>query len=161
MNGGERIIAHPFPPEYRASGVLLSVTSLPSRYGIGDFGPSAYAWIDRLSEAKQSWWQALPLGPTGYGNSPYSSLSSFAGNELLISPDSLMEDGLLHASDCEGSAPAGSAIDYPAVFTFKRRLLETAWANFSGGARPDLRASLDQFCDQQRHWLETTRCSGH
>jgi 4-alpha-glucanotransferase len=154
MNGGERIIAHPFPPEYRASGVLLPVTALPSRYGIGDFGPSAYAWIDRLSEAKQSWWQALPLGPTGYGNSPYSSLSSFAGNELLISPDSLMEDGLLHASDCEGSAPAGSAIDYPAVFTFKRRLLETAWANFSGGARPDLRASLDQFCDQQRHWLE-------
>ena len=78
MNGdGERLIAHPFAPEYRASGVLLSVTSLPSRYGIGDFGRSAYTWIDRLSEAKQSWWQALPLGPTGYGNSPYSSLSSF------------------------------------------------------------------------------------
>ena len=77
MNGGDkRIIAHPFPPEYRASGVLLPVTSLPSRHGIGDFGPSASAWIDRLSEAKQSWWQALPLGPTGYGNSPYSSLSS-------------------------------------------------------------------------------------
>jgi 4-alpha-glucanotransferase len=155
MNGGgERLMPQPFPPEYRASGVLLSVTSLPSRYGIGDFGPTAYAWIDRLSEAKQSWWQALPLGPTGYGNSPYSSLSSFAGNELLISPDGLVEDGLLQASDCEASAPPGAAIDYPAVFTFKRRLLETAWANFSGGARPDLRASLDQFCDEQRHWLE-------
>jgi 4-alpha-glucanotransferase len=155
MNGGDkRIIAYPFPPEYRASGVLLPVTSLPSRYGIGDFGPAACAWIDRLSEAKQSWWQALPLGPTGYGNSPYSSLSSFAGNELLISPDRLMEDGLLRASDCDGSVPAGAAIDYPAVFTFKRRLLETAWTNFSGGARPDLRPSLDQFCHEQRHWLE-------
>ena len=155
MNGGDkRIIAYPFPPEYRASGVLLPVTSLPSRYGIGDFGPAACAWIDRLSEAKQSWWQALPLGPTGYGNSPYSSLSSFAGNELLISPDRLMEDGLLRASDCEGSVPAGAAIDYPAVFTFKRRLLETAWTNFSGGAHPDLQPSLDQFCHEQRHWLE-------
>ncbi len=155
MNGGDkRIIAHPFPPEYRASGVLLPVTSLPSRHGIGDFGPSASAWIDRLSEAKQSWWQALPLGPTGYGNSPYSSLSSFAGNELLISPDRLIEDGLLRAIDCEDSAPAGAAIDYPAVFTFKRRLLEAAWTNFSGGARPDLRASLGQFCHEQRYWLE-------
>jgi len=154
MNDGERIIAHPFPPEYRASGVLLPVTSLPSRYGIGDFGFSACAWIDRLSEAKQSWWQALPLGPTGYGNSPYSSLSSFAGNELLISPDRLIEDGLLRASDCEGNAPAGAAIDYPAIFTFKRRLLETAWTNFSGGAHPDLQPSLDQFCHEQRHWLE-------
>src|SRR5215472_5900706 len=152
--GGQRIMAHPFPPEYRASGVLLPVTSLPSRYGIGDFGPSARAWIDRLSEAKQSWWQALPLGPTGYGNSPYSSLSSFAGNELLVSPDELIEDGLLQASDCEGSGPAGATIDYPAVFTFKRRLLETAWTNFGTGARPDLRASLDQFCHEQRHWLE-------
>jgi len=114
MNGGDkRIIAHPFPPEYRASGVLLPVPSLPSRHGIGDFGPSASAWIDRLSEAKQSWWQALPLGPTGYGNSPYSSLSSFAGNELLISPDRLIEDGLLRAIDCEDSAPAGAAIDTP------------------------------------------------
>jgi 4-alpha-glucanotransferase len=155
MRGGDkRIIAHPpFVPEYRASGVLLPVTALPSRYGIGDFGPTACAWIDRLGEAKQGWWQALPLGPTGYGNSPYSSLSSFAGNELLISPDRLIEDGLLRASDCEG-APVGAAIDYPAVFTFKRRLLETAWANFSGGARPDLRASLDRFCYEQRHWLE-------
>src|SRR5438445_7065485 len=85
----------PFPPGYRASGVLLHVTSLPSPYGIGDVGPSALAWIDRLYEAGQTWWQALPLGPTGYGNSPYQSLSSFAGNWLLISPDGLIADGLL------------------------------------------------------------------
>ena len=70
----------PFASAYRASGLLLHVTSLPSPYGIGDVGPAALSWIDRLHEAGQSWWQALPLGPTGYGNSPYQSLSSFAGN---------------------------------------------------------------------------------
>ena len=85
----------PFPPQYRASGVLLHVTSLPSPYGIGDVGPAAMKWIDLLHEAGQSWWQSLPLGPTGYGNSPYQSLSSFAGNGLLISPDWLIEDGLV------------------------------------------------------------------
>src|SRR4030095_1804106 len=87
----------PFPAEYRASGVLLHVTSLPTRYGIGDVGPGALAWIDRLHEAGQSWWQALPLGPTGYGDSPYQALSSFAGNGLLISLDSLIADGLSRA----------------------------------------------------------------
>ena len=83
-----------FPPEYRGAGLLLHVTSLPSRYGIGDVGPAAFKWIDRLCDAGQSWWQALPLGPTGYANSPYQALSSFAGNWLLISPDALIEDGL-------------------------------------------------------------------
>jgi 4-alpha-glucanotransferase len=81
----------PFPAAYRASGVLLHVTSLPSPYGIGDVGPAAVAWVDRLHELGQRWWQALPLGPTGYGDSPYQSLSSFAGNPLVISPDWLIE----------------------------------------------------------------------
>ena len=90
-----------FPPEYRASGLLLHVTSLPSPYGIGDLGPSAFSWIDRLHDAGQGWWQSLPLGPTGYGNSPYQSLSSFAGNGLLISPEGLISDGLLRTSDCD------------------------------------------------------------
>src|SRR5246127_5116825 len=89
-------------PDYRASGVLLHVTSLPSAYGIGDVGPAAIAWVDRLHEAGQSWWQALPLGPTGYGDSPYQALSSFAGNALLISPDWLIDDGLVRAADCAG-----------------------------------------------------------
>ena len=86
----------PFPSDYRASGVLLHVTSLPSPYGIGDVGPMALAWIDRLHEAGQSWWQALPVGPIGVGDgdSPYQPLSSFAGNGLLVSPDWLIEDGL-------------------------------------------------------------------
>ena len=98
MSGdGELNNVPPFPPEYRASGLLMHVTSLPSPYGIGDLGPSALEWVNRLHDAGQSWWQALPLGPTGYGNSPYQSLSSFAGNALLISPDALIADGLLQA----------------------------------------------------------------
>src|SRR4051794_30029737 len=144
----------PFPAEYRAAGVLLHVASLPSPYGIGDLGPAARAWIDRLREAGQSWWQALPLGPTGYGNSPYQSLSSFAANELLISPDGLVEDGLLAPGECEGHAFPAVTIDYPAVIAFKHRLLEIAWNNFSGGARPDLRPWFEKFRHEQMHWLE-------
>ena len=117
------------------------------------------AWIDRLHEAGQSWWQALPLGPTGYGNSPYQSLSSFAGNELLISPDGLIEDGLLRASDCEGRLFSTVAVDYDAVIPFKRRMLETAWSNFHAGARPDLRPAYEQFCDNQATGWKTTHYS--
>src|SRR6266849_4665641 len=144
----------PFPPGYRASGVLLHVTSLPSRYGIGDVGPDACAWIDRLCDAGQSWWQSLPLGPTGYANSPYQALSSFAGNWLLISPDELMEDGLLQPGDCEGHSFPAEFVDYEAVGTFKRRLLETAWGNFSRGARTGLGAAYEEFCNSQAHWLD-------
>ena len=72
----------PFPPAYRASGLLLHVTSLPSPYGIGDVGPAALSWIDRLEQAGQSWWQALPLGPTGYGNSPYQSVVVFCRQRI-------------------------------------------------------------------------------
>jgi 4-alpha-glucanotransferase len=135
----------PFPPDYRASDVLLHVTSLPSPYGIGDVGPAALAWIDRLREAGQTWWQALPLGPTGYGNSPYQSLSSFAGNGLLISPDLLIEDGLLQKSACEGYSFPATSIDYESVIPFKHRLLETTWNCFSAGARADLRPAFEQF----------------
>ena len=74
----------PFRPGHRSSGVLMHMTSLPSPYGIGDVGPAAFAWVDRLHDAGQRWWQALPLGPAGRGNSPYSALSSFAGNSLLV-----------------------------------------------------------------------------
>ncbi len=116
-----RVCLPPFPPEYRASGVLLHVAS-PSPYGIGDLGPAAWGCVDRLHEAGQSWWQALPLGPTGCGNSPYQSLSSFAGNELLISPDGLIEDGLLRAQDCESNSFPAAAIDYGAVIPFKRQM---------------------------------------
>ena len=144
----------PFPPGYRASGVLLHVTSLPSAYGIGDLGPAAFAWLDRLHEAGQRWWQALPLGPTGYGDSPYQCLSSFAGNELLISPDGLIEDALLQAADCARDAFSPSVVEYEKVVPFKVRLLETAWSRFSAGARPDLRPGYEQFCQAHALWLD-------
>ena len=144
----------PFPAGYRASGVLLHVTSLPSRYGIGDVGPTAMAWVDRLHEAGQSWWQALPLGPTGYGDSPYQSLSSFAGNPLLISPDWLIEDGLLRASDCAGASFSPTTVDFEAVKRFKYALLETAWKSFSAGAHSDLRPDFERFGHDQAYWLD-------
>ena len=146
--------ALPFPPDYRASGLLLHVTSLPSRYGIGDVGPAALAWIDRLRGAGQSWWQALPLGPTGYGNSPYQPLSSFAGNELLVSPDWLVEDGLLRKDECDRGNFPRDEIDYDAVMAYKRRLFKTAWANFAAAKHTRLRAGYEQFRNDQGHWLE-------
>ncbi|MBV8902138.1 MAG: 4-alpha-glucanotransferase [Acidobacteriia bacterium] len=142
-----------FPQGYRGSGMLLHVTSLPTKYGIGDVGPAALAWIDRLRDAGQSWWQALPLGPTGYGNSPYQPLSSFAGNELIVSPDWLIEDGLVRREDCEANF-GPNEIDYDVVIPYKRRLLQTAWANFAAGARVDLRAEYEQFRQDQSHWLD-------
>ena len=142
-----------FPAAYRASGLLLHVTSLPSRYGIGDVGPPAVAWVDRLHEAGQGWWQALPLGPTGYGDSPYQSLSSFAGNPLLISPDWLVDDGLLRAADCAGASFVPTSVDFGAVERFKYGLLETAWRNFTA-APPGLREEFERFAHEHAHWLD-------
>jgi len=144
----------PFSANYRASGLLLHVTSLPGPYGIGDVGPAALSWIDRLAQAGQSWWQMLPLGPTGYGNSPYQPMSSFAGNELLISLDWLIEDELLQKSDCQTHWFPQSKIDYDAVIHFKHGLLEKAWANFNAGARSDLRPDYEEFRIHHAQWLE-------
>jgi len=143
----------PFPPGYRASGLLLHVTSLPSPYGIGDLGPAAFVWVDRLHEAGQRWWQALPLGPTGYGDSPYQCLSSFAGNGLMISPKLLIDDGLLPPDDSEEVFSA-TTIDYDRVIPFKHQLLKTAWANFRGRKRKDLLAAYEEFCHLRASWLE-------
>src|SRR6201993_3538054 len=144
----------PFLSSYRASGLLLHVTSLPSPYGIGDVGPAAIAWIDQLCDAGQSWWQALPLGPTGYGNSPYQSLSSFAGNGLLISPDWLIEDGLLRKSECAPPSSSPSRVDYNTVIPFKHGLLEKVWTNFARAESSELRGAFEQFRHEQAHWLE-------
>jgi 4-alpha-glucanotransferase len=96
----------------------------------------------------------LPLGPTGYGNSPYQSLSSFAGNGLLISPDGLIADGLLRASDTAGHSFSEAAVDYDTVISFKHRLLEPVWTNFSAGAGRDLKLAFEQFRHDQAHWLD-------
>ena len=154
MDRRQAIVSTLFPPGYRASGILLRITSLPSRYGIGDLGPSARGWIDLLVDAGQSWWQSLPFGPAGHGNSPYEPLCTFAGNELLISPEDLVEDGLLRSDDCAGSSSSTTAVDYPSVISFKRRLLETAWSNFSAGSRADLQKAFSEFCESEARWLE-------
>jgi 4-alpha-glucanotransferase len=152
MSGGS-VGRVPFADGYRASGILLHVTSVPSSNGIGDLGPAAISWIDRLEECGQSWWQALPLGPTGYDNSPYEPISSFAGNGLVISPEWLLEDELLATSDLDyPSFPAG-AVDYDAIILFKHRLFEKAWDRFRTGTRADLRPDYERFCREQDHWL--------
>lgn len=148
MNRPPSAFTAPFPPGYRASGVLLHVTSLPSRYGTGDLGPSAFAWVDRLATAGQSWWQVLPLGPTGYGNSPYQALSSFAATPLVISPEKLIEDGLLTQSDCQHDAFPTDQLEFDRVVPFKQQILVRAWQNFQSGARPDLRDAFAHFREQ-------------
>ncbi|HEU5195862.1 MAG TPA: 4-alpha-glucanotransferase, partial [Methylomirabilota bacterium] len=138
----------------RSAGVLLHVTSLPGRHGIGDLGPTAFAWIDRLHEAGQRWWQALPVGPTGWGDSPYSALSALAGNGLLLSPDRLVEDGLLGREDAEGREFPALVVDYEAVMAFKLGLLQVAWRRVEAGARPDLKGAFEDFCARQAAWLD-------
>src|SRR5690349_405168 len=115
----------------RTSGVLLHPTSLPNGSGIGDLGKAAYDFVDFLEEAGQSLWQVLPLGPTGYGDSPYQSFSAFAGNPLLISLEALVEDGVLKAADlAEASNFPKDRVDYGAVIEFKTRMLTNAHVNF-------------------------------
>src|SRR5262245_61441130 len=111
----------------RTAGILLHPTSLPGPYGIGDLGPTAYAWVDALARAQQSWWQILPLGPTGYGDSPYQCFSAFAGNPYLISPEALAQDGLLRPASWAGVSFPDDHVDYGAVIPFKRALLQRAW----------------------------------
>src|SRR5689334_10709876 len=118
----------------RSSGILLHPTSLPGPYGIGDLGPAAHAWVDALVRARQGWWQVLPLGPTGYGDSPYQCFSAFAGNPYLISPDALIKDGLLRQTDVLGVSFPIERVDYGPVIQFKIGLLAQAWENFQAGS---------------------------
>ncbi len=138
----------------RSAGLLLHPTSLPGPYGIGDLGPNAYHWVDALAYARQTWWQILPLGPTGYGDSPYQCFSAFAGNPYLVSPDKLLEDGLIKPADVAGlNFPAGR-VDFGPVIEFKGKLLARAWEAFKAGAAPHLRAEFEQFKHAQASWLE-------
>src|SRR5262249_52412842 len=101
-----------------------------------------------------SWWQVLPLGPTGFGNSPYSALSSFTGNTLLISPDRLIEEGLLQASDSAGASVPAAEVDYNTAIPFKQHCLDRAWENFRTVARPGLQAAFHEFCESFAHVLD-------
>lgn len=140
--------------EERKSGVLLHPTSLPSVYGIGDFGAEARHFVDTLEEAGQSLWQILPLVPIGYGNSPYQSTSAFAGNILLISPDEMVEMGLLTEEDL-GEIPTfdKERVDYDAVKAYKLPLLHKAYETFCAKADADMQADFAAFCEKQDAWL--------
>lgn len=139
----------------RASGVLLHPTSLPGPFGIGDLGDEAYAFIDFLAASGQSLWQVLPLGPTGYGDSPYQCFSAFAGNPLLISPARLIEEGLL-SQDEVSSAPRfrPSRVDFGPVIDYKKTLLEKAYDNFKRLREGAPRADFAHFCQESDWWLE-------
>lgn len=139
----------------RSAGVLLHPTSLPSPFGIGDLGPSAYTWVDLLARYDQTWWQTLPLGPTGFGDSPYQSFSAFAGNPLLISPEKLHADGLIQNGDLNYSAGETTRIDYGAVYNFKIGLLQRAWQNFRAGRTTALKPEFEQFLAEESAWLDS------
>jgi 4-alpha-glucanotransferase len=139
----------------RASGIILHPTSLPGDYGIGDIGKHAYQWIDFLAGCGCQIWQILPLGPTGYGDSPYQCFSAFAGNPYLISPDSLLSQGLLEPDDVS-DLPSFSPerIDYGALIPWKLVLLDRAYARFHAQPTSDLHQRYKQFLDEQSAWLD-------
>ena len=139
----------------RASGILLHITSLPSKYGIGDLGPSSYEFVDFLHEARQKYWQVLPLNPTEmtYGNSPYSCPSSFAGNPMLLSPELLINDGYLSKSDLPALPEFPiDCLDFKLASSYKIGLLKTAFeSNLTGIAR---HSDFRKFCLKNKHWLD-------
>jgi len=139
--------------ERRLSGILLHVTSLPSYGGVGDFGPAAYAFVDFLTEAKQRLWQVLPLSPTGYGSSPYSAISAFAGNQLLISLERLVEGGWLTGERIAGLPGHEGPADFGAAYERKLPLIEEAAANFLDRAPDDARARFQYFAAENSSWL--------
>ena len=138
---------------HRSSGILLHVTSLPSRFGIGDIGPSAHRFIDFLHETKQGLWQILPLNPTDQGccNSPYHSHSAFAFNPLLISPEAMLSQGLLISSDLE-PIPAGrpDIVDYHSVSDYKHSLFQKGFERFEKGRE---NGEFERFCRENAFWL--------
>ena len=147
----------------RGAGILLSITSLPSLHGIGTIGREAYDFVDLLAEMKQSYWQVLPLGPTGYGDSPYQSFSAFAGNPYLIDLDELVRQGLLteeEAGSADGEteslkiseAEAGmleKPVDYGHLYQTRFQILRKAFVRFHTEKK-----EYRSFCDENREWLD-------
>ncbi len=135
----------------RASGILLPVSSIPSAYGIGSFSKEAYEFVDFLEKAGQSYWQILPLGPTGYGDSPYQSFSTFAGNPYYIDFEELIEEGLLTKEQCEECDWGGSEayVDYEKIYKSRFRVLKEAFDNSRLGDNEDFQA----FVAENAFWL--------
>jgi 4-alpha-glucanotransferase len=139
----------------RGAGILLHPTSLPGKFGIGDLGNEAFRFIDFLKAGGQTLWQIFPLGPTGYGDSPYQSFSAFAGNPLLISPEKLVEDQLLTEADLNDTPSHNPfKVDYGTVIEFKFDLLRKAFLNFKSSNR-NKDKSFKDFCNSNGYWLDT------
>ena len=139
----------------RSSGILLHPTSLPGRFGIGDLGDEAYRFADFLIASGQSLWQVLPLGPTGYGDSPYACYSAFAGNTLLISPEKVFAAGLLSRADLE-EIPAlpTNRVDFEQVHKTKDAILDKAFANYQRNTDTEFRSAFETFAEQNASWLD-------
>ncbi len=140
----------------RSGGILLHPTSLPGPYGIGDLGSQAYCFIDWLASSGCKLWQILPLGPTGYGDSPYQCFSAFAGNPYLISPEFLLRDGLLTESDFvdQPDFSASLKVDFGRLIPWKLSLLEKAFRRFQKNASKDLQNEFDSFHAENKSWLD-------
>lgn len=142
----------------RSSGLLLHPTSLPGPWGIGDLGSAAYRFVDFMVAAGQSVWQVLPLGPTGYGDSPYQCFSAFAGNPLLVSLDQLVQQGLLEQGELEQAAAGrelwADAVNFGEVIGFKLPLLQRSYERLRAGAAPELAAAFAQFGAANAGWLD-------
>jgi len=138
----------------RTSGILLHPTSLPGKYGIGDFGNEAYKFVDFLARAGQTYWQILPLGPTGYGDSPYSGFSAFAGNTVLISPEKIVEDGFLTAKEISGKLKFSlDRVDFGKVIEYKKDLFKKAFARFRQTDDQNVAEAFHNFCRDNEFWL--------
>jgi 4-alpha-glucanotransferase len=143
----------------RASGILLHPTSLPGPFGIGDLGAEAYRFADFLAASGQSLWQMLPLGPTGYGDSPYAGYSAFAGNTLLISPEQLVAEGLLTEGDLASLSPMSDhAVDFEEVNKLKDALLLKAYERYRSSTDTGLRSAFETFCERFKSWLDDYAC---
>lgn len=141
----------------RGAGILLHISSLPSPFGIGDLGPEAKMFADFLHRSGQKYWQLLPLNPTeqGQGHSPYSSISSRAGNTLFISPELLMHEGLLEQEELQQyHLPAKSEVDFAEAERVKAELFEKAWKNFKDGKGHRLHHEFNKFCKKESYWLD-------
>ena len=136
----------------RVSGVLLHPTSFPGPYGIGDLGPEAYKFVDFLVTAGQSLWQVLPLGPTGYGDSPYACYSAFAGNTLLVSPEQLIKEGLLDSAST--TTTNIDKIDFGEAHKVKDQILRRAYERYTKTTDTRLRSAFETFAQDHAHWLE-------
>jgi len=139
----------------RGSGILLHITSLPAKYGIGDFGPEAYAFVDKLAEAGQKYWQILPINQTGYGDSPYLCLSAFAGNVSLISPEKLVEAKFTSATDRQlPDFSNSSVVSFGTVIEYKNSVLNATFEQFRDTKDQGLIDDFHKFCSENAWWLD-------